>query len=95
MEGIPAFVGDLSAAGILGTLIVFFVVAMVRGWLIPKIHYDMVVKSRDSWQKQAMEGQETIRQQSETIEKLTSVGVTIDKVMTSIQDLRDSAEGSR
>ncbi|WP_102158666.1 hypothetical protein [Zhihengliuella halotolerans] len=74
-------VGTITPPGLLSLVIIM----ILTGRLIPKATYDAAQRARDQWQRTAEMLRETNQVQAQTIEKQTSVGDTVIKVMSSLQ----------
>lgn len=92
--GIPTSLADMSANGLLILLVALVIVSLFRGWLIPKVHYQNVVKRADILQSTIDDLMETNAVQARTIDKQTVVGDTVIRVMSAVQDARTGSDSS-
>lgn len=89
--GVPPGIAEMSTGGLLILVVATVIVALLRGWLVPKVHYDTVVALMNEWRTTALQVTETNSVQARTIEKQTAVGETVVRVMSTVQDAaRDS-----
>lgn len=94
LEGVPIGVANLSATGVLAFIFVMLVVALIKGWVVVKIHYDKMEKAKEHWRDTADKNAETIRVMAETALENRVVGETVVKVMSAIQEQNRSTGGS-
>jgi hypothetical protein len=88
---IPTGLAEMSSTGLLITLVAFFIISVVRGWLIVKIHYDTAIKRAETAEAAVATLTATNAVQAQTIEKQTAVGETVVRVMNSVQEARATA----
>ncbi len=88
---IPTGLADMSAGGLLITFVAFFVLSVVRGWIVVKIHYDTAIKRAETAEATVATLTATNAVQAQTIEKQTAVGETVVRVMNSVQEARATA----
>lgn len=82
-------------------VVAFVFMAIFRGWIIVKLHYDTLLARAVAAETANTKLAETNAilvstndVQARTIEKQTAVGDTVEKVMGAIQDARASAGGA-
>lgn len=82
-------------------LVGYIIVALAKGWVIVKLHYDTLLEravAAETANTKLAETNATLVNindvQARTIEKQTAVGDTVEKVMGAIQDARASAGGT-
>lgn len=92
IEGVPLGLANMSAAGLLILETAFIVVALVRGWLVVKIHYDAALKTAENYRAISEKKTETIHIQAQTIMEQGAVGKTVVKVMNTLQDASQETE---
>lgn len=92
--GIPTGLADLSAAGLLITLVAFIILSVFRGWIVVKLHYDTLLKRCETAEATVATLTETNAVQARTIEKQTAVGDTVVRVMNSVQEARAAEEST-
>lgn len=90
LEGVP--IGDIG----LGGLVVMFVLAILRGWLIPQATHDRMLADRDQWREAAQKNSATIAEQTKQITELMEAGRTALHVAESLHNvvLPPSGEGN-
>lgn len=86
LESIPLGLANLSATGLLIMETTFLVIALVRGWLVVKVHYDAAVQTAENYRQVSEKKTETINIQAQTILNYGVVGETVVKVMRAVQD---------
>jgi hypothetical protein len=93
VEGItlPTGLAEMSATGLLITLVAAVLLSFFRGWIIPKIHYDTAIKRAETAESAVATLTATNAVQAQTIEKQTAVGETVVRVMNSVQEARATA----
>lgn len=84
--GFPLGITEMGPWALLILVVAAVFMALMRGWIIPKIHYDFVVKKSEAQQGTIEKQADTISVQARTIDKQTAVGDTVVKVMTAVQD---------
>lgn len=84
--GIPLGITELGPYALLVLLVATVVMALMKGWLIAKIHYDYIVQRSEALQGTVDKLTDTNSVQARTIDKQTAVGDTVVRVMTSVQD---------
>lgn len=92
---IPTGLADLGAYGLLVTLVAFVIISIFRGWIVVKLHYDTLITRVELAEATVATLTATNAVQAATIQKQTAVGETVVKVMTSVQDARAEAGGTR
>lgn len=92
--GIPIAITELGPGALLILVVALFILAFVRGWIIPKVHYDFVVKKSEIQQGTIEKQSETISVQARTIDKQTAVGDTVVRVMSSVQEAAANSKAS-
>lgn len=92
LEGIPLSLGDMSLGGLLIVQTSFIILALVKGWIVVKIHYDAAVKAAENYRTVSEKKTETIHLQAQTIHEHQVVGETVVRVMNTLQEA--SKEGS-
>lgn len=88
--GIPIGITGLGPWALLILVVAAAFMALLKGWLIPKIHYDFVVRKAEAQQGTIEKQSETISVQARTIDKQTAVGDTVVRVMSSVQEAATS-----
>ncbi|ALY10572.1 hypothetical protein FDH86_gp037 [Arthrobacter phage Tank] len=90
----PTGLADMSAVGLLITLVAFFILALVRGWIVIKLHHDALLA-------RAVAAEEANKRLSENNSKLTmailaqsAVGETMTKLVDSLPVATGSAGDS-
>lgn len=86
IESIPLGLANLSATGLLIIETAFIVLALVKGWLVVKVHYDAAVQTAENYREVSEKKTETIHIQAQTILNYGVVGETVVKVMRAVQD---------
>ena len=81
LEGVP--IGDIG----LGGLVVMFVLAILRGWLIPQAMFDRMLADRDQWREAAQTNSATIAEQSKQITELMEAGRTAVHLAESLHNV--------
>ncbi|QWY82777.1 hypothetical protein PP641_gp037 [Arthrobacter phage SilentRX] len=84
--GLPLGITDMGPWALLILVVALVLTSLFRGWIIPKIHYDFIVKRSEAQQGTIEKQSETISVQARTIDKQTAVGDTVVRVMTAVQD---------
>ena len=84
--GLPAGITEMGPGALLILLVASVVVAFLRGWIVPKVHYDTVVALMNDWRDTALKLSDTNSVQARTIDKQTAVGDTVVRVMSTVQD---------
>lgn len=83
LDGIPwPIVSDVGAGG----LVVLVVLLILSGRLIPKSHYDELVRARDYWRDAFQAEQEANRLHAQAADAQQMVAETVVKVMSAVQD---------
>ena len=90
--GIPSGLADMGAYGLLVTLVAFVLIAIFRGWIVVKLHYDTLTTRVELAEATVATLTATNSVQAQTIQRQTAVGETVVKVMTSVQDARTQGE---
>lgn len=90
---IPMGLANLSATGLLIVETAFIILAIVKGWLVVKVHYDAAVQTAENYRAVSEKKTETIHIQAQTIHEYGVVGETVVKVMGSLQEA--SKEGDK
>lgn len=88
---VPMGITEMGPYALLVLLVATVVLALMRGWLIAKIHYDYIVKRSEELQGTVDTLTGTNAVQARTIDKQTAVGDTVVRVMTSVQDAASKA----
>lgn len=88
--GFPLGVTEMGPWALLILVVTTTFMALLKGWLIPKIHYDFIVKRSEAQQGTIEKQSETISVQARTIDKQTAVGDTVVRVMSSVQEAATS-----
>lgn len=83
---IPLGVANLSAVGLLIVLITFFILSIVRGWIVMKFQVDDIIESKQHYRAASEKKDETIATLSRTIQDQYVVGETVKRVMSAIQE---------
>lgn len=81
LEGVP--IGDIG----LGGLVVMFVLAILRGWLIPQATHDRMLADRDQWREAAQKNSATIAEQTRQITELMEASRTALHVAESLHNV--------
>lgn len=84
--GVPLGITEMGPWALLILVVALVLTSLFRGWIIPKIHYDFIVKRSEAQQGTIEKQSETISVQARTIDKQTAVGDTVVRVMTAVQD---------
>lgn len=84
--GVPLGITDMGPWALLTLVIATVLTSLLKGWLIPKIHYEYIVKRSEAQQGTIDKLSETNSVQARTIDKQTAVGDTVVRVMTSVQE---------
>lgn len=92
-EGIPLGLADLSVGALLILETAFIILALVKGWIVVKIHYDAAVKAAENYRAVSEKKTDTIHLQAQTIHEHQVVGETVVRVMNTLQEA--SKEGSQ
>ena len=77
--------GVLTPSSLLGLAIWL----ILTGKLVPKSLYDVMVDAKNHWRSAAETLKDTNAVQARTIEKQTTVGESVIKVMDAVQEARD------
>lgn len=88
--GFPLGITELGPWALLILVVTVFLMSLLKGWVIPKIHYDYIVKRSEAQQGTIEKQSETISVQARTIDKQTAVGDTVVRVMSSVQEAATS-----
>lgn len=88
---LPTGLADMGAYGLLVTLVAFVLLAIFRGWIVVKLHYDTLTKRVELAEATVATLTATNAVQAQTIQKQTAVGETVVKVMNSVQEARATA----
>lgn len=91
---IPIGLIDAGPWGLLVGVVAFIFYGVFRGWIIPKPHYDTLMARALAAEAANTKLAETNGVQAETILKNTAVGDTVIRVMSAIQDARESSGGT-
>lgn len=94
VEGIPIGVANLSAVGLLFFLVALLVMALVKGWLIPRAHYDTIVGLFNAQKVTTDRLLEINATQSQTMERQLAVGDAVEKIVDAIQDNAKTGGGT-
>lgn len=86
LEGIPLSLGDMSVGALLIVETAFIILALVKGWIVVKIHYDAAVKAAENYRAVSEKKTETIHLQAQTIHEHQVVGETVVRVMNTLQE---------
>lgn len=89
--GLPLGITDMGPWALLILVVALNLTALFRGWIIPKIHYDFIVKRSEAQQGTIEKQSETISVQARTIDKQTAVGETVVRVMSGVQEVAAKA----
>lgn len=91
----------MTPTGLLITLVAFIILAVFKGWIIVKVHYDVLLKALDDNKVTISDLRETngvqartIDKQADVINKQTAVGETVIRVMSSVQDAHAASDSS-
>lgn len=84
--GVPLGITDMGPWALLILVVSLLITSMFKGWIIPKIHYEYIVKRSESLQGTVDALTSTNSVQARTIDKQTAVGDTVVRVMTSVQE---------
>lgn len=92
--GLPfASLAEMSSTGLLIVCVAFMIVSLFRGWIVVKLHYDTLLKRCELAEQTVVTLTATNAVQAKTIEKQTSVGETVIKVMNSVQEANAQTVG--
>ena len=94
LEGIPLSIADMSAVSLLILLVTLFVTALMRGWIVVKVHHDAMTRAKDHWRDAATKKDETIALMAQANLEHNIVGQTVVKVMSVIQEQNESSGGT-
>lgn len=86
---------NLSATGLLIIETSFIILALVKGWLVVKVHYDDAVQTAENYRAVSEKKTETIHIQAQTILNYGVVGETVVKVMRAVQEPPPGEAGDR
>jgi len=92
IEGIPFAVADLSLGGLLALILVTFVVALLKGWIVPKGQNDDTQRSRNYWRDSSLNKDKTIWALTQAVLESTAGNETVVKVMSTLQDKIEETE---
>lgn len=92
---IPIGLANLSATGLLIVETAFIVLALVKGWLVVKVHYDTAVQTAENYRAVSEKKTETIQIQAQTILNYGVVGETVVKVMRAVQEPTHGETGEK
>lgn len=92
IEGVPLGLANLSAAGLLIVETAFLVLALVKGWIVVRVHYDAALKTAENYRIISEKKTETIHIQAQTILEYGAVGETVVKVMDTLQKRSQETE---
>jgi uncharacterized membrane protein YraQ (UPF0718 family) len=92
--GVPPGITEMGPGALLILVVATFITAMLRGWIVPRVHYDTVVAMMNTWKSTAEKALETNAVQARTIDKQTAVGDTVVRVMSSVQDAAQDGDSS-
>lgn len=87
---LPTGITEMGPYALLVLVVATFITAFIRGWIIPKVHYEFIVKRSEAQQNTIDKQSETISVQARTIDKQTAVGDTVVRVMSSVQEAATS-----
>lgn len=76
-----ATIGELTPYG----LLMLAILLILTGRLVPRNTYQAMERAKEHWRDTATKNAETINVQAQTIEKQTTIGDTVEKVMSAIQ----------
>ncbi|QWY81332.1 membrane protein [Arthrobacter phage Rizwana] len=92
--GFPTGLADMSAVGLLITTVAFFILALVRGWVVVKTHHDALLA-------RAVAAEKANERLSENNSKLimavlaqSAVGETVEKLVGSLHEVTEGSGGS-
>lgn len=94
VEGLPFSVGDMSLGGLLAFVVVTFIVALLKGLIVPRIHYDDVSKARDFWRDSSLNKDKTIQTLSSSVAENTVGNESIVKVMSVLSEKASENSGA-
>lgn len=92
IEGIPLGIADVAPTGLLTIFISGFLVALAKGWIVVKLHYDSVERSRDYWRGVAEKAVDALHLLSQATDKNATATEATVKVMATLQEFRQEAE---
>lgn len=93
IEGIPLSIAKMGAPSLLILFVAFFVLALAKGWIVVKLHYDSVERSRDYWRGAATEAIATAHLLAQANDKNSIATEATVKVMAAMQEYRQEAQG--
>lgn len=85
IEGVPIGVANLSAVGLLFVVITLLVVSLMKGWLIPRAHYDTIVALFNAQKTTTDRLLEVNHTQARAVERQLAVGESVEKIVDAIQ----------
>lgn len=89
---LPLSITEMGPGALLILVVALFILSFVRGWIVPKVHYEYIVKRSEALQDTVDTLTDTNAVQARTIDKQTAVGDTVVRVMTSVQDAAEAAK---
>lgn len=98
---LPVGLADMTPSGLLITLVAFVIFSIFKGWIIVKVHYDVLLQALEDNKITIGDLRETngvqartIDKQAGIIDKQTAVGETVIRVMSSVQDAHAASDSS-
>lgn len=93
MEAIPFEAADMTLGGLLAIIIITFITALLKGWIVPKSQNDDTKSSRDYWRKTSINKDKTIWALSQAVmHGSNSSNEAITKVMSVFQEKMDEGD---
>ena len=92
IEGIPLSLAELAPGSLLVLLVAFFVLCLAKGWIVVKLHYDAVERSRDYWRDIAQKAVDTTHILSQANERNSVASEITVKTMAAMQEIRQEAQ---
>lgn len=96
--GIPTNLAEMGAGALLVTFVAFFIVAIVRGWIVVKLHYDTLLAravAAEAANERLSANNAVLSANNEKLTtavlSTTAVGETMEKLVAAIQDNREKA----
>lgn len=93
IEGIPISITEMGAPSLLILFIAFFVLSLAKGWIVVKLHYDAIERSRDYWRGAAEKAIDTAHLLAQANDKNSIATEATVKVMAAMQEFRQEAQG--
>lgn len=100
--GLPSNLAEMSAGALLVTTVAFIIVAMFRGWIVVKLHYDTLLAravAAEAANERLTANNAALTENNAklaaSVIQQGAVGETMEKLVSAIQDQREKAVGTQ